>query len=176
MELEEISVSKIVSDFNHSDLRRKMIPMNLVSGWPCIQRMGNTLCIVIPYYSRTAAGAKIALYPLYCSVTLPVGNPDRLLDFTIYPYQRGWDDLDYTKPVGYFKHEALADVKTKREYQQLCEELYGCYDEMVKAVLSKKPFDGEDKMIELFSKLMEPGHFPLYLRMNNKFYSYFCRL
>ena len=34
----------------------------------------------------------------------------------------------------------------------------------------------EAQMIKLFSKLMEPGLYPQYLRMNKKFYSHFCRL
>ena len=30
-------------------------------------------------------------------------------------------------------------------------------------------------MIALFSKLMEPGHYEQYQRINKKFYSYFCQ-
>lgn len=174
--MEHISVYQLISRFNHSDLRKKMIPQELVSGWPCIRRIGKTLCITIPYYNRAVQAGQVALYPLYCSVTLPVGNPDRLMDFTIYPNQRDWEDLDYTKPVGYFKHAALTDVKTSGEYQTLYRQLYDFYDQMVAAILKKEPFVAEPQMIGLFSKLMEPGHYPQYLRINKKFYSYFCQL
>ena len=165
-----------VTKFNKSELRKRMVPQEVVSGWPCIQKVGKTLCITIPYYSRLLGREKTALYPLFCSVTLPLGNPDRVLDFTIYPYQKEWRDLDYTKPAGYFKHEALADVKTKEEYEALCKELYGYYDKMVEAILNKRPFQEEKEMIVLFSRLMEPGHYPQYLRINKKFYAYFCHL
>ena len=47
---------------------------------------------------------------------------------------------------------------------------------MIAAILEKKPFAQEEEMIGLFSQLMEPGHYEQYLRINKKFYSYFCRL
>ena len=171
---DKISVYNIVKTFNHSEFRRKTIPQELSSGWPCIRQYGKTLCITIPYYAKKRVGDKIALKPLYCSVTFPIGNVDRILDFTIYPYQRDWADIDYSKPAGYFRHEALADVTTKTEYQELCKQLYEYYDEMLAAILERKPFDKEADMKALFSRLMEPGHLKQYQKINNKFYSCFC--
>lgn len=86
--MEKIDTYQLVSAFNRSDFRRKVIPQELVSGWPCIQKIGRTLCITIPYYIRRPEQNKIALYPLYCSVTFPLGNQDRLLDFTTYPHHK----------------------------------------------------------------------------------------
>lgn len=174
--MENISVYKLVSDFNHSDIRKQMIPQGLVSGWPSLKVWGKTLCITIPYFSRIRANDGFYLKSIYCSVTFPIGNPNCLMDFTIYPYQTSWSDVDYTKPVGYFKHEALADIKTKAEYKALCDRLYDYYDKMAAAVLARKPFTEEKEMTELFSKLMEPGLFPQYQRINKKFYTYFCKL
>lgn len=176
MNPENFSTYKMVSEFNRSDFRRKAIPQNLFSGWPCIHTVGKTLCLTIPYYARTVANERVALYPIFCSVTIPVNNPDRIMDFTIYAHQRLWSDIDFSKPVGYFKHEALSDVKTKGEYNTLVEALFGYYDKMILAVLSRKPFEEEEQMTELFTKLMEPGQYPQYLRLNKKFYSHFCRL
>lgn len=174
--MEKIDTYQLISAFNHSDFRRRTIPQELVSGWPCIQKIGRALCITIPYYARRPEEHRIALYPLYCSATFPLGNQNRLLDYTTYPHQKEWREVDYDKPAGYFKHKALEDVKTKREYQVLCRRLYSYYDQMIAAILEKKPFEQEKEMIALFSKLMEPGHYEQYLRINKKFYSYFCQL
>lgn len=174
--MNNLSVFELVTQFNHSNFRRSSIPMGLVSGWPCIRQVGKMLAITIPYFSRTPGEDKIAIYPLYCSVTVSLKNIDRVLDFTIYPYQAEWRNIDYTKPTGYFKHEALKEVKTKEEYQALCQQLYGYYDQMVEAITNKKPFVQEGEMTRLFSILMEPGHYPQYLKINKKFYSYFCRM
>lgn len=176
MTMENFSTYQLISDFNRSAFRRSSIPHNLYSGWPCLQKAGKALCITIPYYSRTATSENIHLYPLYCSVTIPVKNPDRIVDFTIYPLQRTWGDVDYEKPCGTFKHAALDDVKTKGEYQELCKKLFGYYDKMIAAVLNKEPFAEEAEMTQLLSKLMEPGQYPQYLRLNKKFYSHFCNL
>lgn len=176
MMMENFSTYQFISDFNHSDFRRKVIPQELVSGWPCIQMAGKTLCVTIPYYSRLALQEKTALFPIYCSATFPIGNLNRLMDYTIYPYHKDWQDIDYSKPAGYFKHAALADIETKEAYQDLCKELYGYFDQMVSAVMNKEPFENEGQMIILFSKLMEPGHYPQYLKINKKFYSCFCHL
>lgn len=174
--MEQISTYRLVTDFNKSEMRNRMVPQEVVAGWPCIRQIGKTLCLTIPYYRRQVGRGKTALYPLYCSVTFPVKNPGRLLDFTIYPLQREWTNLDYSKPVGYFRHEALKDVTTREEYDGLCQKLYGYYDRMIEAVLEKRPFEEEGEMRELFSELMEPGQYPAYLKINKKFYSWFCRL
>ena len=165
-----------ITAFNHSDFRKRMIPMEMVSGWPCIRNMGKTLCVTLPFYSRQISGERIALFPLYCSVTVPLGNRSKLVDFTIYPYQTSWRDVDYSKPIGYFKHSALSDVKTNEEYQSLCRQLYDYYDAMIACVREHKPtFPQESQMQTLFTKLMEPAQYPQYLRINRKFYEYFCR-
>lgn len=174
--MKEDSVYEFISKFNRSDFRRSSVPQELVSGWPCVHRMGKSLCITIPYYARSREDNRIALYPLYCSATVPVDNPNRLMDFTVYPYQKEWNDVDYAKPAGYFKHAALEDVTTKEQYKALCDRLYGYYDRMVAAVEEGRAFGEEAEMREIFTRLMEPGHYPQYLRINEKFYSYFCRL
>ena len=136
--MEKINVYELIRRFNKSEIRKNMIPQELVSGWPSIRRLGKTLCLTIPYYGRQIQKERVLLYPLFCSVTVPVGNPDRVMDFTIYPHQKEWKDVDYQTPAGVFKHKALADVKTKAEYDRLCLELYGYFDSMVDAVRNRQ--------------------------------------
>lgn len=174
--MENFSMYNFLRNFNRSDFRRKSIPQELVSGWPSVEKIGKTLCVTIPYYGRIRGDNNYYLKPIYCSVTVPLKNPERIFDFTIYPYSKDWQDIGFSKPIGTFKHKALADVKTNAEYKELCQQLYSYYDKMVEAILAKKPFADEDEMKTLFSRLMEPGLYPLYLRINKKFFSYFCKL
>ena len=175
MKNEKISVRELVLEFNKSDFHKKCIPMGMAAGWPCIQKIGKALCVTIPYFSRTMQGDKVALNSIYCSVTFPVANPDRLMDFTIYPHQRGWEGVDYENPVGYFPHEELAGVN-RNEYKEMCDQLYEYYDKMLDAARNSRAFKEEEEMSALFTKLMEPAHYPQYLRINRKFYSYYCKL
>lgn len=174
--MEKISMYETIKEFNRSEMKMRMIPQGLATGWPALSRVGKTLCVTLPYYSSIKSDDKVYLNPIYCSVTFPVRNPDRILDFTIYPHQKSWSDVDYNKPAGIFKHEALSDVKTKGEYIELRNKLFEYYDEMIAAIVEKRSFDKQDEMRELFSKLMEPGLYPQYLKINSKFYSNLCEI
>lgn len=173
--MEQRKMKELIRMFNHSELRRKLVPSELASGWPCIRMVGSRLCVVIPYFNRRPSEKGFALYPIYCSATIMWKNPDKVLDFTIYHTLPEWKDVDYSKPVGIFKHKALADVETRGEYLMLCDRLYHYYDEMVQAVLERRPFEEEEEMAKLFSKMMEPSLYPYYERINKKFYSNFYR-
>ena len=175
MEANKISVRELMVQFSKSDFHKKSIPMGMAAGWPCIHWMGKTVCITIPYFSRSVREEKVALHSIYCSVTFPVANSDKIMDFTIYPYQREWADVDYKNPIGTFPHEALDGVD-KNEYKELRRELYRYYDELLDAVRNKRKFTQEEEMTALFSRLMEPALYPQYLKLNRKFYSYFCKL
>ena len=173
---ERISIKQYITDFNRCPLRRELIPDNLYSGWPCLSRRGKCLCITIPYYARATRKDHMDLYPLYCSITLAINNPKKVFDFTLYPYEKDWKEIDHTQPCGVFKHPALEQVKTREEYQALCERLFACYDDMLKAITSGVSFDGVDTMRDLFAILMEPSHYPQYLKIQPKFYSHVCKL
>ena len=173
---ERISIKQLITDFNRSPIRRALVPDNLYSGWPCLSKRGKCLCITIPYYSRVNQEGGIALFPLYCSVTVAVKNPKKVFDFTIYPYQKDWQEIDYSKPCGTFKHPALEGVKTRQEYQDLCDQLYSCYDGMLECIQNGFAFEQDKEMSRLFTTLMEPSHYPQYLKIHPKFYSRVCPL
>ncbi len=173
--MEQMKMKELISRFNHSELRRKLIPVDLASGWPCIRMIDKKLCVVIPYFHKRPVENGFALYPIYCSVTIMWKNPEKILDFTIYHTQKEWCDVNYSKPVGMFKHKALEDVKTRGEYLGLCDRIFDYYDEMVRAVLNNEPFAEEAEMTDLFSKLMEPSLYPYYEKINKKFYSNFYK-
>ena len=171
----EFKTGEIIREFNRSTLRNKLIPMELVSGWPCLVVIGGKNCLQIPYYRRVKQKDCYLLYPVFCSATILVANPERLLDFTIYANQKEWSSISYARPVGRFKHIALNDVHTQEEYNALRARLYDYYDEMLEAVSKNEEFRNEDKMAELFTKLMEPSLYPFYRKINNKFYSNFVK-
>lgn len=163
-------IKEVIKYFNKSEMRKALVPLELASGWPSIRMINKRLCITIPYFRKAPAENCYALYPIWCSVTIMYKNPNKILDFTIYSTSPEWSDVDFSKPVGKFKHKELDDVKTRDEYIALCDKLYDRYDEMIAAVLANKPFEGEEKMRELFAKLMEPSLYPYYEKINKKFY------
>ena len=171
-----MNLKEIIHNFNRGDFRRKQIPMELASVWPSVKLYNGKIAVTIPYFRRRNLENGIALYPIYCAVTILADNPDRILDFTLYPMATEWNGIDFSKPVGKFKHKALEDVKTKSEYNALCDRLYAYYDEMIESVKKRIAFENEDSMKALFSKLMEPSLYPFYLKINKRFYVNFCNL
>lgn len=174
--MKNISIRQAMKDFLDSDFRKFNIPMQMVAGWPSLVNYGKTLCLVIPFFSRKRVENKVEIYPIYCSVTVPIKNPTRIFDYTIYTNKANWAKIDYATPCGYFKHEALKDVKTKQEYEALKDEFYAYYDEMVAAIYDKKAFENQEKLCKIFSMLMEPCLYPQYKMINNKFYSSLCEI
>ena len=56
----------------------------------------------------------------------------------------------------------------------MCARLYDYYDEMVRAILQGKPFTAREEMGALFCRLMEPDQYSQYLRIDQRFYRFFC--
>ena len=173
--MKEIHIAEILTAVNASSFRRTSIPAELAAGWPSIHFIGNILCVTIPYYFRKLEDTKVALYSLYCSVTVPVGNPERVIDFTIFRYHRDWADIDFDHVCGYFKHAALASV-TRSQYKQMCKQLYAYYDKLLACMLAKCDYQDGGEFASLFTTLMEPCHYEQYLKINKQFYSHFCKL
>lgn len=173
--MKEIHIEEIVKAVNTGAFRRSSIPAELASGWPCVHYMGKTPCVTIPYFLRKLENEKVALYPLYCSVTVPLGNPDRILDFTVFPYRSDWRDIDYKCPAGYFRHAALANV-TRSQYKQMCQQLFACYDNMIVCMLMGCDYQDGGVMTSLFTALMEPCLYEQYLKINKQFYMNFVKL
>lgn len=173
--MNKIRIEKLMSEVNRGHFRRSSIPMELASGWPCIHYKGKCLCMTLPYFYRKTTESGVALYPLYCTVTVPLENAERIMDFTIFPLQRDCGNINFSQPVGSFPHEILRGV-TRTEYKQMCNELFSYYDELIVSIKSGNPFTLEDEMAELMSRLMEPSHYEQYQRIDKRFFSRFCTL
>ena len=173
--MNEIHIQEIISAVNRGSFRNTSIPAELASGWPCVHYIGKTLCVTIPYFSRALSNDRVLLYPLYCSVTVPIKNPERIMDFTIYQYHPDWMGINYAHPCGFFRHEALKNVK-RSQYKQMCSKLYMYYDIIIAQMLSGMEAIGNEEMVSLFTQLMEPCHFEQYLKINTQFYSRYCKL
>lgn len=169
------NMDALLSKVNHGSFRRALIPMELAAGWPSIRNMGGELGVTIPYFQRRIAGETIELYPLCCALTVLLDHPNQICDYTVFHYQPDWDEIDFEKPCGYFKHEALKGVD-RQTYQKMCMQLYACYDDMAWSLQQGVRFEKAEEMKKLFSLLMEPGLYPYYRKLNEKFYGTFCKL
>lgn len=173
--MRKINIENLMSAVNRGCFRQSSIPMELASGWPCIHYKGKVLCMTLPYFLRRVTDNRVALYPLYCTVTVPVENPERIMDFTIIPLQRECGNIEYSKPIGSFPHDGLSGVN-RTQYKQMCKELFAYYNELIISMQTGDPFSLEEEMSALMSRLMEPAHYEQYQRIDKRFFSRFCKL
>jgi hypothetical protein len=172
---ETMKLIDYVHKTNTAELRRRIIPMELSSGWPIISIRGGRTCVTIPYF-RTQRGAegKTYLYPL--SYTITRTWPDgAVIEFASLRYKKEFRGLEFGKPVGIFKHEAVKDM-TKEEYEGKREQLFAYYDELLQRIEMGEEFTHGEEMQSLFQTLMEPSLYPMYVRLSKGFFTQYCGL
>lgn len=171
--MKDISMLQFITRLNKSEIRKLLIPTECVSGWPYVSIKNGKICVSVPYFkTRSAGNGKFYLFPLSHSLTLTWDN-GVVVDFTRFSFTKDFKGVDYAKPVGTFKHEAIADM-AKEEYAKKREELFNCYDELISCIEQKKEFPHEAQMREALSLLMEPSLLPFYRRLNAKFFDKYC--
>lgn len=148
------------------------MPMGYVEGLPILQIRNGNLCLLIPFlrYQITGEVDKTLVYPIRFAVTvlLPEGKVMGYQDLKIHPQ---FAKVDFTKPVGLFRHEAIKGF-TKSEYAKKREELLGMYDKVANALLYGGEYTEEDEeaMRKLLQIMVEPSQLPIYKALDEDFY------
>lgn len=146
--------------------------MGYSMGRPILQINNGSLCLLYPFikYKKTGVVDRTEVYPVRYTVTavLPSGKP---VAYSNLEYDSRFEDVDFDVPVGYFRHEAIRQLK-KTEYMELSEELDGLYDRVINMLLYDAPYSEEDeaRMADLLTLLTEPGIKPFYERLDSDFY------
>lgn len=174
--MENVTITDFLQRAYKSDARKLLIPMELSAGWPSISIKKQQLCITLPYFKvQPGKGGQIFLFPLSYVMTLTWPN-GVMIDFAELKYKKEYNkSIDFTKPVGIFKHEAVKNW-TREEYAAKRKELYSYYDELIAGISEKKDFMHADEMRSLFRMLMEPSLYPMYRNIAGNFFESYCGL
>lgn len=169
----KISVSAILKELKTDGfVLHAGMPMGYLPGLPILEIRNEELCLTIPYlkYKVTGQVDKTLVYPIRFTLTLVLPEL-RVAEFRDLGYQSAFRKIDFTKPVGLFRHEAVKHL-TKQAYQQSREELLGCYDKVIAALLYGENYTQEDeaRMQELLQMMVEPSLLPIYKELNADFY------
>lgn len=169
----KISVKALVREVKTSPfLLYCELPMGYVEGLPILQIRNNQLCLVIPFlkYQVTGKVDQTLVYPIRYTVTvlLPEGKIMGYQDLGLTPQ---FAKVDFTKPVGIFRHEAIKQWG-KQEYAAKRDELFGMYDKVVSALLYGTEYTEEDEtaMRQLLQTMVEPSQLPIYKVLDEDFY------
>lgn len=149
------------------------MPMGYTAGLPILQIRNEQLCLLAPFlkYRVTGQVDKTLVYPIRYTVTVVLPEK-KVVDYSDLSFQAQYQNVDFTAPVGLFRHEAVKNL-TKQEYQQLREELLEQYDKVANALLYGSDYCAEDeqRMRQLLRTLVEPSLLPIYKALDEDFYA-----
>lgn len=171
--MELVSIKEMLHIINCSNAVRTSVPMGMGAGLPMLEIADGQLLVSVFYYkSIPKPNDKTELYAPrnIISVSCPDG---RLASFRTLPYEAKYADLDYSKPVGTFRHKAIQHLDHKG-YVEKKNELYALLDKQIAYLGGQNGvFTAEDreKLRELYEMLCEPPLRMFYRDMSPKFYN-----
>lgn len=141
-------------------------------GLPILSVRAGRLCLTAPYlrYKMTGKPDGTLVYPIRYTVTLTL--PDRApAAFEDLKYNAAFRQVDFSRPVGTFRHDAVKRYG-KDEYFALKDELLELYGKTADMLLYGGAYAPEDerRMAELLSLLVEPSLKPIYRLLDRDFY------
>lgn len=173
--MENKTMKSFIEMIRKSNTAKALIPMEFVSGLPILGIRRGEICVTIPYYLvKIQSEDKTLIYPLAYSITALWSN-GMVVDYKNFNFVPAMKKLDFMRPVGTFRHEAVKHLN-KEQFMELKGELLGCYDEYIACILEKRPFEKTDRMKELLNLIMEPSQKPMYLILGKKFFEEFLTI
>jgi len=149
------------------------LPMGYIAGLPTIGVVAGKPYLKIPFlkYKITGEVDKTLVFPVKYVLTYSL--PDlKPVSFEDLAYNRAFRKVDFAKPIGLFRHDAVKNL-SKAEYTQKREELFSMYDNMIKAMLTKSQYADMGKFKKLFNMMIEPSVKPIYKAIDKIFYDNF---
>ena len=148
------------------------MPMGYTAGYPLLSIRNERLCLIIPFlkYKVTGVVDKTLVYPIRYIITISINNGS-VAGFEDLSYRRAFTEVDFNKPVGYFRHDSIKNMN-KKEYMEKKNELLSMYDKMAAAVMGNGEFTEEDDLAfyELLNKMLEPSLKEEYKFLDADFY------
>jgi len=147
------------------------MPMGYVPGLPILCILNGNLCMKVPFlkYKITGKIDKTLVYPIryVATVIIPEGHVVCFEDLSL---QNAFANVDFTVPVGTFRHEEIKDL-SKEEYDNLRLELLRDYDKIVSSLAFSSAYTEEDNQLfkERFNKIVEPSLLPFYRIIDSNF-------
>jgi hypothetical protein len=168
----DMTMQEFLKALNKSDVVRKTVSLGLGMGLPMINIVGENVCVSVPYYKVVPAkDDKTLIYPPECIVTAKWPN-GIVTGFSNLRYDKDYQKVNFDKPVGTFRHEAIKQWN-RGEYQSKKMELYTMYDEFLASLYSDEPYTGGEAFSELLNIIIEPSLRPFYQKIGKGFYNKF---
>lgn len=168
MKTEEILKSIKTNEF----LLNSNIPIGYTPGIPMLSLRNGEPCLVLPFlkYLMTGEVDKTRVFAPRFVVTVTM-NKGNIVTYEDLMYDSRFEEVDFKKPVGLFRHTAIRHLK-KDEYYKARNEYYSLLDCLCSSMMGKMEFDEMDsmKLSKLFAVLLEPSVKPFYHAIDKTFF------
>ena len=170
--MKNIDVAQIVKKVKTGDFYKHCaLPLGYVDGYPVLSIKNSKLCLVIPFlkYKVTGEVDKTLVYPIRYLITVSVED-EKVIGFENLEYAAPYRKIDFEKPIGFFRHEAVKKYN-KNEFKEKRAELYDMYSKVAMAILYNAPYTENDdaEFKELLNTLLEPSLRPIYAAIDKDF-------
>lgn len=167
------SIRETVQHINTNDfILHCNMPLGYVPGLPILKVLGDELCLQVPFlkYKVTGVPDQTLVYPVRYTATM-TWPEKKMIAFSNLAYDPAFEQVDFTRAIGLFRHEAVKHMK-KDEYRALRDELLDQYDKVAAALLEGAEYTEADEahMRELMQIILEPSLYPIYRALDQDFY------
>ncbi|MBQ7528832.1 hypothetical protein IJT10_02870 [bacterium] len=139
--------------------KESLVPMGYTAGLPILHVVGQRTALILPYlrYKITGRVDKTLVFPprYIFTVEIPSGI---VVAFEDLCWQKRFAKVNFSKPVGIFRHEAIRDMD-KGEYKQKRLELLDLADSLLaSARCGERPLAREEENFrKIYNILLEPS-------------------
>ena len=154
------------------------MPIGYTPGIPMLSLRNGEPCLIIPFlrYQMTGEVDKTRVFaPRF--IVMVTKNRGGVVKYEDLMYDIRFEEVDFGKPVGLFRHTAIMHLK-KDEYNKLRNELYALLDSLGDSMAGKLEFDEMDakKLLHLYNILLEPSVKAFYHAIDKPFFETYIHI
>ena len=168
-------VSELFASLKRRPEIQALIPMGYTPGIPVFSSRQDELCVEIPFlrYRTTGEIDRTLVYPVRYMATYVIPEM-KMVSFVDFAFTKMADNVDFNKPVGYFRHEAIANLNQK-EYNDLRKRTLLGLDKLASSLLGETEEDpeNENRLAADISRIVEPSLYPFYKSLSSNFFRKF---
>jgi len=155
---------QFIINIKQSVIAKSLIPMGYAVGFPGVSIRDEHLCLVVPFFGfeRSPEPDKSKVYPIRYVITALWVN-GKIVEYVDMAYSAANSAVDYSTPIGTFRHEALKSVNSG-QYRELRALAYDQYDKLLSYIQNDTVYTSDDdsSLAKLLHLLVEPALIPQY--------------
>jgi hypothetical protein len=167
----QITLNDFLNELKKNMVIASTIPMGYIAGLPIVQMKKKKVCLIIPYFNFVRSGEtdKSLIHPIKFTVTV-LWRSGRVIKMEDMEYDPRFENVDFQKPIGLFRHEAIKQYNAG-QYREKKSELFEMYDKLIGFLQDGGEYSAQDEedFKALFNVILEPSLVPIYKALDPKF-------